>query len=120
MLIYTMFYEVETEWQDYVQTSRIVFMIDYRSFSNSINKVWLFIQYSNNCLVPVGSFGSGPVAQLFAKAQHHSTSVQKMDGHLARQGDDKDNTERCVCVCLYVYSPCLVFLPVLSFLSNYF
>ncbi|XP_045926168.1 cilia- and flagella-associated protein 46 isoform X3 [Micropterus dolomieu] len=44
--------------------------------------------------IPVGSFGSGPVAQLFAKAQHHSTSVQKMDGHLARQGDDKDNTER--------------------------
>ncbi|XP_075933471.1 cilia- and flagella-associated protein 46 [Anarhichas minor] len=44
--------------------------------------------------IPVGGLGSGPVAQLSAKAQHHSTSVRKLDGHLARQGDDTDNTER--------------------------
>ncbi|XP_042358180.1 cilia- and flagella-associated protein 46 [Plectropomus leopardus] len=40
------------------------------------------------------SLGSGPVAQLAAKAQHHSASVKKVEGHLARQGDDTDNTER--------------------------
>ncbi|XP_041803927.1 cilia- and flagella-associated protein 46 [Chelmon rostratus] len=43
---------------------------------------------SKSCL------GSGPVAHLSAKAQHHSTSVLKVDGHLARQGDDTDSTER--------------------------
>uniref|UniRef100_A0A3B4VED7 Cilia and flagella associated protein 46 n=1 Tax=Seriola dumerili TaxID=41447 RepID=A0A3B4VED7_SERDU len=40
------------------------------------------------------SLGSGPVAQLSAKAQHHSTSLQKVDGHLVRQSSDTDNTER--------------------------
>lgn len=55
-------------------------------------------QYSNDCLVPTGCVGSGPAAQLSAKAQHHSSSVCKVDGHLARQGEDGDSTERCVCV----------------------
>uniref|UniRef100_A0A8C3GBE6 Uncharacterized protein n=1 Tax=Cyclopterus lumpus TaxID=8103 RepID=A0A8C3GBE6_CYCLU len=40
------------------------------------------------------SLGSGPGARLSAKAQHHSTSVRKLDGHLARQGKDTDITER--------------------------
>ncbi|XP_051232115.1 cilia- and flagella-associated protein 46 [Dicentrarchus labrax] len=48
----------------------------------------------NTSKIPIGSLGSGPVAQLSAKAQHHSTSVWKVDGYLARQGDDTDNTER--------------------------
>lgn len=55
-------------------------------------------QYCNNCLVPTGCVGAGPAAQLSAKAQHHSTSVWKVDGHLARQGEDGDSTERCVFV----------------------
>ncbi|XP_034040296.1 cilia- and flagella-associated protein 46 [Thalassophryne amazonica] len=42
------------------------------------------------------SLGSGVVAQLFAKAQHHFTSVQKMDGHLFRQGNDTNNRERVI------------------------
>ncbi|XP_026212735.1 cilia- and flagella-associated protein 46 isoform X2 [Anabas testudineus] len=41
-----------------------------------------------------GSPGSGPVAQLCARAQHHTTSVQKVDGHLASQGDDTDSCSR--------------------------
>ncbi|XP_056252103.1 cilia- and flagella-associated protein 46 [Seriola aureovittata] len=48
----------------------------------------------NPSTIPVGSLGSGPVAQLSAKAQHHSTSLQKVDGHLVRQSSDTDNTER--------------------------
>uniref|UniRef100_A0A3B5B3J4 Cilia and flagella associated protein 46 n=1 Tax=Stegastes partitus TaxID=144197 RepID=A0A3B5B3J4_9TELE len=40
------------------------------------------------------SLGAGPVAHLAAKAQHHSTSVEKVNGHLARQGNDTDDTER--------------------------
>ncbi|XP_069001354.1 cilia- and flagella-associated protein 46 [Embiotoca jacksoni] len=43
--------------------------------------------------IPVGSLGPGPVAELAAKAQHHSSSVQKVDGYLARQGNDTDSTE---------------------------
>uniref|UniRef100_A0A3Q4I318 Cilia and flagella associated protein 46 n=1 Tax=Neolamprologus brichardi TaxID=32507 RepID=A0A3Q4I318_NEOBR len=38
--------------------------------------------------------GSGPVTQLAAKAQHHSTSIQRMEGHLDKQGSDTDHTER--------------------------
>lgn len=34
--------------------------------------------------------------ELSVKAQHHSESVQKVDGYRARQSDDADNTERCV------------------------
>uniref|UniRef100_A0A665UGC6 Cilia and flagella associated protein 46 n=1 Tax=Echeneis naucrates TaxID=173247 RepID=A0A665UGC6_ECHNA len=37
------------------------------------------------------SLGSGPVAQLSEKAQLHSTSLQKLDGHLARQGSNTDS-----------------------------
>ncbi|KAM3606725.1 uncharacterized protein V6R79_022079 [Siganus canaliculatus] len=40
------------------------------------------------------SLGSEPAAQLAAKAQHHSACVSKTDGHLARLGNDPDNTER--------------------------
>ncbi|XP_070772644.1 cilia- and flagella-associated protein 46 [Enoplosus armatus] len=54
----------------------------------------MVLDADNTSKIPVGSLGSGPVAQLSAKAQHHSTSVRKVDGHLARQGDDTDNTER--------------------------
>ncbi|XP_044070722.1 cilia- and flagella-associated protein 46 isoform X2 [Siniperca chuatsi] len=54
----------------------------------------MVLDADNTSKIPVGSLGSGPVAQLFAKAQHHSTSVRKVDGHLARQGEDTDNTER--------------------------
>ncbi|XP_034754581.1 cilia- and flagella-associated protein 46 isoform X3 [Etheostoma cragini] len=53
----------------------------------------MVVDADNTSKIPVGSRGSGPVAQLSAKAQHHSASVQKVDGHLARQGDDTDNTE---------------------------
>ncbi|KAG7229993.1 hypothetical protein INR49_009713 [Caranx melampygus] len=42
--------------------------------------------------IPVGSLG--PLAQLSAKALHHSTSLQRVNGHLARQSRDSDNTER--------------------------
>ncbi|XP_030298554.1 cilia- and flagella-associated protein 46 isoform X3 [Sparus aurata] len=54
----------------------------------------MILDADNTPEIPVGSPGSGPAAQLSAKAQHHSTSVGKVDGHLARQGDDTDNTER--------------------------
>ncbi|XP_063348312.1 cilia- and flagella-associated protein 46 [Pelmatolapia mariae] len=37
--------------------------------------------------------GSGPVAQLAAKAQHHSTSIQRVEGHLDKQGSGTDHTE---------------------------
>ncbi|XP_029377626.1 cilia- and flagella-associated protein 46 [Echeneis naucrates] len=40
------------------------------------------------------SLGSGPVAQLSEKAQLHSTSLQKLDGHLARQGSNTDSIAR--------------------------
>lgn len=52
-------------------------------------------QYVNQpCLLPVGCPESGPAAQLGEKAAHHSASVCKVDGHLDRQGDDPDSTER--------------------------
>lgn len=54
------------------------------------------MQCFNICLVPAGGLGSGPVTQLAAKAQHHSTSIQRMEGHLDKQGSDTDHTERCV------------------------
>lgn len=58
----------------------------------------LCIYLFNNC--PVSrSLGSGLVAQLCAKAQHHSKSVQSIKGHLARQGDESNNSERCVYMC---------------------
>ncbi|XP_060943811.1 cilia- and flagella-associated protein 46 [Limanda limanda] len=44
--------------------------------------------------IPVSHLASGSVAQLSAKARHHSTCLQKVDGHLARQAGDTDNTER--------------------------
>ncbi|XP_030603277.1 cilia- and flagella-associated protein 46 isoform X2 [Archocentrus centrarchus] len=43
--------------------------------------------------IPAGGLGSGPVAQLAAKAQHHSASVQRVEGHMARQRSDADHTE---------------------------
>nr|XP_029134601.1 cilia- and flagella-associated protein 46 [Labrus bergylta] len=48
----------------------------------------------NTSKIPVGSPGSGPASQLSAKAQHHSSCVQKAEGHLATQGNNTDNTER--------------------------
>lgn len=67
------------------------------------------------CVLLVGSAGSEPAAQLCEKAKHHSASVCKVDGHLARQKDDPDNTERytlhgsliwmsskSVCVCVFL------------------
>ncbi|XP_074502975.1 cilia- and flagella-associated protein 46 isoform X2 [Sebastes fasciatus] len=54
----------------------------------------MVLEADNTFKIPLGSPGSGPVAQLSAKAQHHSASVGKVDGHLAKQGDDTDNTER--------------------------
>ncbi|XP_049456510.1 cilia- and flagella-associated protein 46 isoform X3 [Epinephelus fuscoguttatus] len=54
----------------------------------------MVLDADDTSIVPVGSLGCGPVAQLSAKAQHHSTSVRKVEGHLARQGDDTVNTER--------------------------
>lgn len=75
----------------------------------------LCIQFSNYCLVPIGSIGSEPAAQLSAEAQHHSTSVQRVDGHLARQAENTDNTERYVhiCTCMYTCGFCMyIFLPV--------
>ncbi|XP_026046614.1 cilia- and flagella-associated protein 46 isoform X3 [Astatotilapia calliptera] len=43
--------------------------------------------------IPAGGLGSGPVTQLAAKAQHHSTSIQRVEGHLDKQGSDTDHTE---------------------------
>ncbi|CAG6017918.1 unnamed protein product [Menidia menidia] len=43
---------------------------------------------SGSCL------GSEPAVQLAAKAKHHSACVQMVGGHLARQGEDGDSTER--------------------------
>ncbi|XP_071380722.1 cilia- and flagella-associated protein 46 [Centroberyx affinis] len=54
----------------------------------------MVLDADNTSKIAVGSLGSGPVAQLSAKAQHHSTSVQRAEGHLSRQGDDTNNTER--------------------------
>lgn len=66
-------------------------------------KIDVCIWSSNKCPVPVGSLGSGPAARLSAKARHHSAAMQKLDGHLARQGDDTNDTERCVCMCARLY-----------------
>ncbi|KAM7408201.1 hypothetical protein PAMA_002070 [Pampus argenteus] len=54
----------------------------------------MVLDADNTSKIPVGSIGSGPAAQLSAEAQHYSTSVQKVDGHLARQAENTDNTER--------------------------
>ncbi|KAM7385133.1 hypothetical protein PAMP_001229 [Pampus punctatissimus] len=54
----------------------------------------MVLDADNTSKIPVGSIGSGPAAQLSAEAQHYSTSVQKVDGHLARQAENADNTER--------------------------
>ncbi|KAK1905517.1 Cilia- and flagella-associated protein 46 [Dissostichus eleginoides] len=54
----------------------------------------IVLDADNTSKIPSGCVGSGAVAQLCAKAQHHSTSVRKVDRYLARQGDDTDNTER--------------------------
>ncbi|CAK6962375.1 cilia- and flagella-associated protein 46 [Scomber scombrus] len=54
----------------------------------------MVLDADNTSKIPVGSVGSGPAAQLSAEAQHHSTSVQKVDGHLTLQAEDTDNTER--------------------------
>ncbi|XP_068423801.1 cilia- and flagella-associated protein 46 isoform X2 [Clinocottus analis] len=54
----------------------------------------MVLDADNASKIPVGSLGSGPAARLSAKAHHHSTSVRKLEGHLARLGDDTDNTER--------------------------
>nr|XP_046258124.1 cilia- and flagella-associated protein 46 isoform X1 [Scatophagus argus] len=54
----------------------------------------IVLDADNTSRVPVGSQETGSVAQLSAKAHHHSTAVLKVDGHLARRGDDTDNTER--------------------------
>ncbi|KAG7512173.1 cilia-and flagella-associated 46 isoform X1 [Solea senegalensis] len=43
---------------------------------------------------PADIFGSGPLAQLSAKAHHHITSLQRVDGHLVRQDSDTDTTEK--------------------------
>ncbi|KAM6997214.1 cilia- and flagella-associated protein 46 [Tautogolabrus adspersus] len=48
----------------------------------------------NTSKIPLGSPGSGPASQLSAKAQHHSACVQKVEGHLATQGNNTDKTER--------------------------
>ncbi|XP_074531827.1 cilia- and flagella-associated protein 46 isoform X2 [Halichoeres trimaculatus] len=59
------------------------------------NDFQMVLDADNASKIPVGSpgSGSGPTAKLSAKAQHHSASVQKVDGHLSRQPDDADNTE---------------------------
>ncbi|XP_059214821.1 cilia- and flagella-associated protein 46 [Centropristis striata] len=54
----------------------------------------MVLDADNTSKIPVGTPGSGPVAQLAAKAQHHSASVRRLEGHLATQGHDADNTER--------------------------
>lgn len=56
----------------------------------------MYILFLYICLVALGSAGSGPAAELCAKAQHHSTSVQMIDRHLVRQ-EGADPTERCIC-----------------------
>lgn len=74
------------------------------------NKIWLaYLIHLYNFPVPVGSLDSEPAAQLSAKAQHHSTSVCQVDGHLARQGGDTDNTERHVCLFFYISSLLLLY-----------
>jgi len=40
------------------------------------------------------------VTHLAAKAQHHMTCVQKVEGHLAGLDKSSDDKERCVCVVL--------------------
>ncbi|XP_058493509.1 cilia- and flagella-associated protein 46-like [Solea solea] len=44
--------------------------------------------------IPVDIRGSGPVAQLSARAQHHSASLQRLDSHLAKQARGADRKER--------------------------
>ncbi|MEQ2248261.1 hypothetical protein ILYODFUR_017428, partial [Ilyodon furcidens] len=43
---------------------------------------------------PTGSLGSEPVADLAAKAKHHSICMERLDGYLDRQSKDKDDTTR--------------------------
>lgn len=76
-------------------------------FARRRNKSQCVIQY---CVLPVGCAGSEPAAQLCEKAKHHSASVCKVDGHLARQGDDPDSTER------YTLHGCVV--PLIIWMSN--
>ncbi|CAJ1066948.1 LOW QUALITY PROTEIN: cilia- and flagella-associated protein 46 [Xyrichtys novacula] len=54
----------------------------------------MVLDADNTSKIPDGNPGSGPAAQLSAKAQHHSASIQKVGGYLAREGDDVDNIER--------------------------
>ncbi|XP_030012468.1 LOW QUALITY PROTEIN: cilia- and flagella-associated protein 46 [Sphaeramia orbicularis] len=54
----------------------------------------MVLDADNPSQIPVGSVGTGPVAQLSAKAQHHSACVQKVDRHLASQGESNNQTER--------------------------
>ncbi|KAK2823968.1 hypothetical protein Q5P01_021143 [Channa striata] len=54
----------------------------------------MVLDADNTSKIHIGCLGSGPVAELCAQAQHHSASVQKVDGHLTRQGDDTDGAER--------------------------
>ncbi|XP_029496742.2 cilia- and flagella-associated protein 46 isoform X1 [Oncorhynchus nerka] len=44
--------------------------------------------------IPSGTSGPGGVAHLSAKAQHHSACVEKVQGHLSRQGAGKNDRER--------------------------
>ncbi|XP_071248935.1 cilia- and flagella-associated protein 46 isoform X6 [Salvelinus alpinus] len=44
--------------------------------------------------IPSGTSGPGGVAHLSAKAQHHSACVEKVQGHLTRQGAGKNDRER--------------------------
>eukprot|EP00063_Salmo_salar_P080807 XP_014055642.1 PREDICTED: cilia- and flagella-associated protein 46 isoform X6 [Salmo salar] len=44
--------------------------------------------------IPSGTSGLGGVAHLSAKAQHHSACVEKVQGHLTRQGAGKNDRER--------------------------
>lgn len=76
-------------------------------FARRRNKSQCVIQY---CVLPVGCAGSEPAAQLCEKAKHHSASVCKVDGHLARQRDDPDSTER------YTLHGCVV--PLIIWMSN--
>lgn len=93
----------------------MIYMMFYSEKMQSICKekeyisvcLWSVIQY---CLLPVGCAGSEAGAQLCEKAKHHSASVCKVDGHLARQGDDSHSTER------YSLYGCVV--PLLILMSN--
>ncbi|KAK2922244.1 cilia- and flagella-associated protein 46 [Channa argus] len=54
----------------------------------------MVLDADNPSKIPIDSLGSGPVSHLCAQAQHHSASVQRVEGHLARQGDGSDKAER--------------------------